>query len=343
MNFLWYNTHIMDYTPAPAPTASKTTPKDFFLWLGAIIALYGSVVSVIALEFEYINYLFPDALAYYGDPYGGAVRSAMAALIVLVPTMLTLFWLIRKSITAEAGKANIWVRRWALVLTLFIAVVAGLIDLVTLINTFLGGEITMRFALKVLTVLVVAVAAFGYFFADIKGYWVSHPGKARLVSILVALSAIGSITFGFFVIGSPSHIRDLRYDEQKVNDLRSLQYQIIDYWRVKEELPMTLDALKDPLTDITIPTDPETDQPYQYEKTGATSFKLCADFNKETPDMEGRGGFGGGAYPMRDVTYSGPGGGISENWEHEAGVVCFERTIDPERYAPIAVPVAKPL
>jgi hypothetical protein len=328
----------MENTPAPAPvtTSSKTTPKDFFLWLGAIIALYGSIVSVITLKFEYINRLFPDALAYYGDPYGGPIRAAMAAVIVLVPTMLVLFWFIRKSITAEGGKANIWVRRWALGLTLFIAVIAGLVDLVTLINTFLGGEITMRFTLKVISVLGVALVAFFYFFADIKGYWVAHPQHARIVAGLVAVGAIVVVAAGFFIIGSPTDIRALRYDEQKVNDLRSIQYQITDYWRFKQELPQSLDTLKDPLSETSIPFDPEINMPYQYEKTGDKSFKLCASFNRDTPDTAGQGG-----YLDSEITYPSSGGGMDENWKHGVGVVCFDRTIDPDRYGP--VDVVKPL
>lgn len=327
----------METTPAPAPTHSKTTPKDFFLWLGAIIALYGSITALITLKFEYINYLFPDPLAYAGDPYGGAVRTAMATLIVLVPTMIVLFRFINTSIAEEPGKANIWVRRWALGLTLFISVVVGLIDLAVLINTFLGGEITMRFGLKVLAVLCVAIATFAYFYLSLKGFWSRGSGKANnIVAIVVLLAMIATVVAGFFIIGTPADVRKLRFDEQKVNDLRSIQYQVIDYWRVKQALPTSLDTLKDPLSDVAIPADPQEGYSYAYEKTGTLSFKLCATFNRESKDTTGQG-----AYPTRDISYSGPGGGADENWQHGAGATCFERTIDPDKYGPIPAP--KPL
>jgi type II secretory pathway pseudopilin PulG len=324
-------------SPAPVATSSKTTPKDFFLWLLTVIALYGSITSFIALLFEYINYSFPDALAYAGDPYGGAVRFSMAALIVLVPTLLVCLRLIRGSILHEAGKALIWVRRWALVLTLFIATVSILIDLVTLINTFLGGEITVRFALKVAVVLLVAAGVFLHFLADLKGYWIAHPKKGNLVGIGVAVLTVVTILAGFFIIGTPGDVRKLRYDEQKVNDLRSIQYQLIDYWRVKQTLPDSLDGLKDPLADTTIPVDAQTNAPYTYTKTGATAFTLCATFNKPAADTAGKG-----AYPTRAPQYSGPGGGNDENWQHGAGETCFERMIDPTRYPRIDAPI-KPL
>lgn len=304
---------------------AKTTPKDFFLWLGAIVALYGSVSFLITLLFEYVNYSFPDNLAGYGDPYGGAVRFAMASLIVMVPTALVLLRVIRGTIVADPGKAQIWVRRWALMLTLFIAALTGLIDLITLINTFLGGEITTRFGLKVAIVLLIAIGVFLHFLADLKGYWIVNSKKAMYVGVSVALLVIASIVAGFFIIGTPGEVRKLRYDDQKVQDLQTIQYQITNYYQQKRALPASLDALSDPLANFIVPTDGQTNLPYAYTVTAPLHFKLCATFNAPTPDQKGRGGY--------DTAVSMPvNGGMSEVWTHGAGETCFERTIDPEKY-----------
>jgi len=315
----------MENTPAAAPSASKTTPRDFFFWAGLVIALIGSVVSLTTLLFSYINFAFPDPLAYYGDPYGGSVRAAMAFVIVFIPTTLILAHLIRKSIIKEPGKANIWVRRWALGLTLFLATVTILADLVTLIMTFLGGEITIRFGLKVAVVLLIALFVFLHFLADLKGYWLQNVKKAGLVSSAVLAMALVSVVAGFFIIGTPAEIRMLRFDEQKVSDLQGIQYQIVNYYQQKEELPETLTFLDDPISSFMTPMDPQSGSAYRYTVTGALSFELCATFNKPTPDTRGQG-----AYPARDMSY--PSMGIDDNWQHEAGDVCFARTIDPERY-----------
>ena len=40
----------------------KVTPKDFFLWAGAMLSLYVSVFSLLSLIFSYIDRAFPDAL-----------------------------------------------------------------------------------------------------------------------------------------------------------------------------------------------------------------------------------------------------------------------------------------
>jgi len=315
----------MENTPAAAPSASKTTPRDFFFWAGLVIALIGSVASLTTLLFSYINFAFPDPLAYYGDPYGGAVRASMAFVIVFIPTTLILAHLIRKTILKEPGKANIWVRRWALGLTLFLASVTILADLVTLIMTFLGGEITIRFGLKVAVVLLIALSVFLHFLADLKGYWLQNVKKAGLISSSVLAMALVSVIAGFFIIGTPGEIRMLRFDEQKVSDLQSIQYQIVNYYQQKEELPETLTFLDDPISSFMTPVDPQSGAAYRYTVTGPLSFELCAVFNKPTPDTRGQG-----AYPARDMSY--PSMGIDDNWQHEAGDTCFARTIDPERY-----------
>jgi len=312
----------METTPT---THAKTTPRDFFLWSGAVIALYGSVISITALLFEYINRAFPDPLAYVGDPYGGAVRAAMAGVIVLIPTTLVLMHLIRRTILKESGKAEIWARRWALVLTIFISIVVILIDLITLITTFLGGELSVRFGLKVAVVLLIALFVFLHFLADIKGYWLQNVKKAGLISSAVLAMSLVCVTAGFYIIGTPGDIRMLRYDEQKVSDLQSIQYQIVNYYQQKGELPESLSNLNDPLSSYMTPIDPQTSADYRYSVKDDLSFTLCGTFNKPTPDTQGQGEYG-----YRDASY--PSMGVDENWNHEAGEICFDRTIDPERY-----------
>lgn len=312
-------------------TSSKTSPKDFFLWLGAIIALYGSVSLLITLLFEYINYVYPDPLAYAGDPYGGVVRFAMSGLIVLVPALIILMRFIRSGIEKEPGKATIWVRRWAIMLTVFLALLTALIDLITVLNTFLGGEGSERFFLKAAVVLLIALGVFLHFMADFKGYWITHSKKANLVGIGVGILTIFAIVSGFFIIGTPSDIRMLRYDEQKVQDLQNIQYQVLNYWQLKEQFPKTLTELADPLSGSMVPVDPQESTSYRYEVTGPLSFKLCASFNKESPDMTGRGSYPSAPSYAYDM---GMGDDSTDTWKHGVGEVCFERTIDPERYPP---------
>lgn len=315
-------------TTAPAPVeapASKTTAKDFFLWAGAILTLYVGITSFLTLAFEYINYAFPDPLAYYGDPFSGSIRFAMASLIVLAPTLAILMYFIRKSIAQDTLRKDVWVRRWAVMLTLFIAAAIGVGDLIVVLNTFLGGELSVRFGLKAALIFLVAALVFMHFLADLKGYWFEHPRRAQLISIAVALLAIATVVLGFFIIGTPTDARMLRYDSQKVSDLQSIQYEVINRWQQKEALPQTLAELESSTGYFVVPADPQDGMSYTYRVTGPLTFTLCATFNRASADMKGRG-----AYPDTSYGYGGP----DQNWKHEAGETCFDRTIDPEVYPP---------
>lgn len=305
----------------------KVTPKDFFLWAGAMVALYGSVISFITLLFSYIDQVFPDVLArdYYNyDPFSGAIRFAMASLIVLVPVTLVLLRLIRKDISREPEKTHLWIRRWALYLTIFIAGFSMVVDLITLVNYFLGGELTTRFILKVAVVLLVAGAVFMHFLADLWGYWTEYPTRARMIGYAAALLVIISIVSGFFIIGSPTTIRMQRFDSQKVTDLQNIQWQVINYYQSKSKLPTSLTEAEDPLSGAVIPVDPQTGEDYVYRITKAPyTFELCATFNEPTA-----------ASGSTSPEYPKAVGMENETWQHGSGETCFERTIDPERYPP---------
>lgn len=300
----------------------KTTPKDFFLWAGAMVALYASVVAFIALIFDYINYAYPDAaLVYYGfDPYSGGASYEMASLIVLFPLAVFLMRLIHRGIERDPSREEIWVRRWALFLTLFIAGATLAVDLITLIMYFLQGDITVRFVLKVLVVLLVVGAGFLHFLADLRGYWKAQPARSRMVGWASGALMLLTVVAGFFIFGNPMQQRLYRLDEQRITDLQQTQSQIVYYWQMKQKLPAALTDLSDSVSYFTLPKDPETGKSYVYAATGTMTFKLCATFdapNRLSPNQ------------LQPVYSDLP---APEKWQHGAGEVCFNRTIDAQLY-----------
>lgn len=306
------------------------SPKDFFLYVGAMITLYVSVFSLIALLFQYIDVLFPDRLDYYYDPYSAAIRWQMASLIIIFPVFLFVTRLLNKDIQTEPAKKELGIRKWLIYITLFVAGAAVLIDLIALLNTFLGGELTTRFALKVIVVLVVVGDVFIYYFFDLKGRWEKKPAQARAGMLVWAVVVASAVIGGFFIMGSPTTQRELRFDQRKVNDLQSIQWQVVNYWQQKGVLPTAITDLEDPISGFVLPVDPETDEPYGYRTTGALSFELCADFNKESSGKEQ-----GAIYPRAMyVEGPSPAGIKGDTWEHGLGEECFERTIDPDLYPP---------
>jgi hypothetical protein len=313
------------------PEKARTTPKDFFLWAGAMITLYASAVAFVSLIFSYLNYAFPDRLSYgyYGvDPYSGGISYQMASLIVLFPIFLVLMRLIRRDIDADQTRADVWVRRWALYLTLFVAgaTVAG--DLITLIMYFFNGDVSMRFVLKILVVLLVSGAGFLHFLADLRGYWREQPSYARMLGWAAGGLVIITIIAGFFIVGTPWQARQYRFDEQRVNDLSNIQSQVVSYWQAKEKLPADLGELNNAISGYAVANDPETGAPYEYRATGALSFELCATFNAPTQAGEGRSSAIMPASPYEK--------GMVTNWSHGAGRTCYARTIDPELYPPLS-------
>ena len=310
----------------------KANAKDFFLWFGAMLALYVSVFSLISLIFDYLNYAYPDPLQYFPtDPYSGGVSYEMASLLVLFPIFLVLMRFIRRSIVADISRQEVWVRKWALVLTLFIAgaTVAG--DLIALIQYFFNGDVTLRFALKVLIILLVAGAGFLHFLADLKGYWQLFPSRARMVGWGVGILVLVTIATGFFVVGTPWQARQYRFDEQKISDLQMIQNQIVSYWQAKQSLPAALADLNDSISGYSAPSDPQTGLAYEYAIKGVTAFELCATFGAITkPDSSA----GARSISVAPAMYPNKIG-VADSWQHSAGRACFERTIDPALYPPL--------
>jgi hypothetical protein len=294
----------------------RTTPKDFFLNLGWLVALYASVISLVNLLFATINDVFPDQLngSYYSG-YSAGIRAAIATLIVFFPVYVIITRYLRKTFVKEPGRRELWVRRWLVYLTLFLSSLAVIVDVIVLINSFLGGELSTRVLLKVLALLIVVGAVFGYYFYDLRDEsFSSRTGNyfAWGATILV----IASLVWSFSVIGSPMSERQRRFDDQRVNDLVQIQYQIINYWQLKGQLPTDIAQLTDPISGFKAPLDPESDNAYEFVKTGAKAFQLCAKFD----------------LPSRESDVSRYGYGPNENWKHGVGRTCFDRSIDDELY-----------
>ncbi len=310
----------------------KTGPKDFFLWVAAMAALYVSAVSLITLFFNYIDIAFPDALNSYIDPYSSSIRFAMASLVVLVPVYFILIHFIRRDVVREPVKKSLWIRRWALVLTIFIAGVTVVIDLITLINTFLSGELTTHFILKVLIVFFVMSIGLMHFLADLWGYWDINPRYAMSVGVGIGILVVVTILSGFLIIGTPGQVRSYRFDDEKVNDLQSIQTQVVYYWQVEGKLPAHLADLADALSSYSaVSVDVQTGNPYEYATTSALSFKLCATFNAVTQPNSPTFSEALAVPVSTGVAgqYAAP-----DSWYHDVGQACFVRTIDPKRYGP---------
>lgn len=304
-------------------THPPSTARDTFLYLLVVVTLAMSTVALGALVFDLINRYLPDtALAICA--YDGCVSSMRGELSVLLIAFAVLVWcwrFLQHDVAANPERAQFRVRKWLLYFTLFVAGCVLIGDLISLLYNWLGGDLTRQFTLKVLTVLVIASATFKYFLGELHPEKPHHSALIGWGSIAVVLVALIS---GFIAIGSPGAARDIRLDSQRISDLQNIQSQIVMVWQTKGVLPNTLNDLRDPISGFMPPTDPETTQPYEYIRTSATEFMLCAVFSTSS-----QGQVVGGV--VTKPIY-GPYGGTTDTWDHAAGRVCFDRPIDVQRY-----------
>ncbi len=302
----------------------ESSPYEVFLHLMMIAMIIVSVVSLITLVVQYINLLFPDELIWYGSAYDN-IRLSSSILLVSFPVFVLTSWLINKDMKDKPQLSEMGVRKWLIYLALFIAALTIVIDLIQFVNSFYSGELTLPFFWKVLTVLLVSSVTFGYLKWDLGRE--RKPSKLpRAFAFLSSGCLLAILAVGFVFAGSPQHQRMVRLDEERVQDLQSLEYEVIEYWRLKEELPSELSDLERDGYYFELPLDPRSGESYQYQVLGDLKFELCADFDLTSLENQ--------ALPDR---YMG-----AAQFEHEAGVDCFEKEIDPDFYEK-NVPEVKPL
>jgi hypothetical protein len=158
--------------PIPVPRARPyLSAREAFIYLVLFGTLYASAFNLGSLLFDFINRAYPDPSQAFesNDEYvRQSIRWSISWLVVAFPVFLYLSWLTERDIARDPMKRASKVRRWLTYLTLFSAACALLGDFATLLYNLLGGELTHRFLLKVLTVALIAGTAFIYYLRDLR-------------------------------------------------------------------------------------------------------------------------------------------------------------------------------
>lgn len=301
---------------------TTTGPRDVFMHLAATVALIAVVISLGTLLFTYIDRAFPDlALGVARSD----IRWPLSVAVIVFPVFLWLNRTIERELVARPAKRDLKTRKWLLYTTLFAAGIVIVVDLISLLFRFLGGDLTIRFILKVAAVLSIALATVVYYSWNLRATLPAIRHRTMRFFVWAVIAAVSAaIIAGFFVAGSPRLERQRRLDEQRIFHLQSVQSEIASFWQAKQRLPEALTDLQNDITGFRPPVDPETSIAYQYRVTGPTSFELCATFAtvSESADSKTR--------PVALEPYS-----LEQNWAHASGQTCFSRTIDPDRLPPL--------
>ena len=151
--------------PRPRPYLSA---REAFLYLVLFATLYLTAYHLGSLLFDLINRAFPDpARPVYGGP-GSSMRWSTASLVIAFPVFLFVARLLGRELARSPVKRLSKVRRWLTYITLFLAAGVLVGDTITLVYNLLGGELTVRFVLKVLVVAAIAGTIFGYYLFDLR-------------------------------------------------------------------------------------------------------------------------------------------------------------------------------
>jgi hypothetical protein len=307
--------------PVPVPRKRvSSSPKEAFIFLMLFAALYTTAFSLGSVLFDMINIALPLP----NEPAQRAINSlryGLASVIVAFPIFLFMCRIVSRETLRNPGQRISPVRRWLTYMTLFIASVSIVADLITLIIRFLEGDITPRFGLKVIVVGILAGGAFVYYLRDLRRdeddvVSVSKTGKTRSAKLAIAglVGAVSAVVIiGFWIAGSPMRARIMAQDEQRVRDLSVICQRVERYYVNKGSLPESLAACDiNPATFIGQKTDRVTGDPYIYQVQDETHFQLGATFEMASES----GGTG--------VNYGWPA--EQGFWAHETGLKIF--TID---------------
>jgi hypothetical protein len=310
-------------TAAMPDARSHGTPKRVFLHLLMIAMLYVSVIASLTLYFQYINHFFFDPVLDFRLNIFNGIRWGSAVLVVAFPVLVYTTVLISKEFKADPALRQMKMRRWLLYFTQFITAITIIVDLMVLVYRFYGGELTIRFGLKILAVLIVAALVLGYYRWELKRTALES-AVPRIVTIVVSLVLAVSLGSAFFVAGTPAEQRAIRLDEQRVSHLQQMQSFVYDYASSERELPQDIAALTAWAGEL--PTDPETGAAYVYRKTASDAFDLCATFSSTTE---------GELTPQYGPEFARPAGEVAlgvrsigiDSWDHPEGEYCFDRQI----------------
>lgn len=152
-------------TPLPKRRQAAENARDAFYYLLNFITLGFWTVALGQIFFRLIAYWLPDPAA--STTYYGSLRDdiawQVAIVIVAFPTFVYVHSLIQRELRKRSDLYESAVRRWLTYLTLVIAAIIVLTDAAWVIEALIRGELTLRFILDSLVLLIIGGGVFVYY------------------------------------------------------------------------------------------------------------------------------------------------------------------------------------
>ncbi|MFH1375615.1 MAG: DUF5671 domain-containing protein [Patescibacteria group bacterium] len=290
--------------------------KYAFFYILALIALAFTGIGLGQIAFQIINFNFPETTFAYSSGYLQEIlRMGVAFVVVAAPIYYGVTRQINKELAAGRMNQETGVRRWLTYLILLAASGTAIGFLIGFLLSFLEGELTVKFALKVASVLLIT-GGFGFYYTyDLRRQNLVRDIRVRLFGAVLGVVVIAALVGAFTIMDSPFRARELREDQERVNDLNQIKFATEQFNHLEGRLPESLAELVEGQQLRESDTqDPISDAAYIYRVLADREYELCATFTHSNleEDLDER-------QQQRFV---------DAEWMHSAGEHCFSKKVE---------------
>ncbi len=287
----------------------ERNPHETYLYIFSLISLFFLLTAAGSVLFQLINKWVGDPgedlwSSAFGHQYRDSViRAGVASIIVLLPFYLIHWMKLGVEVARQSIRHASKVRARWLHVGIFFGVLVLMSDLTALATSIMNGELSARPVWKIVTVFVLAGLAVGYFvflLREDRRVAAGH-SAAPSDSVLFRVAFAGFLVISMGVVSalglanaaSPVTASQVRRDERRLTDLRQVQLALELYADDNQQ------TYPDTITRLTakgasgraytskLPKDPKTGADYEYRKTAAGGYELCANFETDKSQEEG--------------------------------------------------------
>lgn len=164
--------HSSDSIPPP-PSKGTHSMWDAFEHILLFISLYVLATSIALILHFFVDEQLPAievqrSYSYLTSSWKySLLRGYNAALIVAYPLFAFFFWRVTKRTLANPSLRNLRSRKFLIYLTLVIAFIIMISNIIATIYSFLNGNLTMNFIMHIIITLVVTAVVFGYYLEQV--------------------------------------------------------------------------------------------------------------------------------------------------------------------------------
>ena len=151
--------------PIPSPHGGQgESAKDAFVYLLSFVTLRMWTQALGEIGFILVDHLIPDTLSRSSGDSSFQIAFCLARLLVAYPVYLLLMGIILRELSAYREKTYSGVRKWLTYIALLVVALVGIGTLMAFLTSFLRGELTPRFLLKVLIILLIDGGVLTYYY-----------------------------------------------------------------------------------------------------------------------------------------------------------------------------------